>query len=100
MSSHPSSSSSILFSIEGIEGIEGSLMQNALYPAQKNCMKREAKKEWHGVVATKTKEVEKLICQPTKAPVRRSTTLHSGNQCSQDTISSTNRKKKAQALSQ
>jgi hypothetical protein len=65
MSSHPSSSSSILFSIEGIEG---SLMQNALYPAQKN-LPREAKKEWHGVVATKTKEVKKLICKPTKAPV-------------------------------
>jgi hypothetical protein len=32
--------------------------------------------------------------------VWRSTTLHSGNQCSQDTSSSTNRKQKAQALSQ
>jgi hypothetical protein len=36
---------------------------------KKTCTKMEAKKEWHGVVATKTKEVEKLICQPTKAPV-------------------------------
>ncbi len=43
-------------------------MQNVLYPAQKN-LPREAKKEWHSVVATKTKEAEKLICQPTKAPV-------------------------------